>query len=127
LSALVLDAGALIAVDRHDRAMALRLRSAMRNRRAFRTSAIAVAEVWRSPTGRQAELARLLSGTEVVPVDYELARAVGVLLGASGTSNPGDATVVLVAEDGDTVLTSDPRDIATLAAAARRRLTIVPC
>lgn len=58
MSALVLDAGALIAVDRDDRAMLARLRAAERHGLELRTNAMVVAQVWRDSQGRQAGLAR---------------------------------------------------------------------
>jgi hypothetical protein len=48
-----------------------------------------------------------------------------VLLGLAGSSDPVDATVVLLAGPGDRILTSDPRDLETLAQAAARRAVIV--
>lgn len=116
-----------MAVDRGDRAMAARLRVAQRAEIALRTSAIVVAQVWRDPAGRQAQLARLLRAVEVQPVDQPLAREAGVLLGRAGTSDPVDAIVALTAEDGDRILTSDPADIERLARVAGRRVAIVPC
>jgi predicted nucleic acid-binding protein len=127
LSALVLDAGALVAVDRGDHAMIARLRAARQRGVELRTSAIVVAQVWRDPRGRQAELARLLQGVNVRPVDEQLAREAGVLLGRAGTSDAIDATVVLVASRGDRILTSDPADIARLVDVARRRAIVVGC
>ena len=60
MSALVLDAGALLAVDRNDRAMIARLAAAVRHDLQLRTNAMVVAQVWRDQHGRQAVLARLL-------------------------------------------------------------------
>jgi len=54
VSALVLDAGAFIAVDRNDRSMIARLRVAQLHGHELRTSAIVIAQVWRSPGGKQA-------------------------------------------------------------------------
>ena len=42
-----------------------------------------------------------------------------------GTSDVVDASIVDIASDGDEVLTSDPDDIAVLATAAHRRLSII--
>jgi hypothetical protein len=50
-----------------------------------------------------------------------------VLLGATGTSDPVDATVVLLAGPGDRVLTTDPADLTRLAEAAANRAVIVAC
>ena len=47
MSALVLDAGALVAIDRDDRSMIARLRVAQQRRVALHTNAMVVAQVWR--------------------------------------------------------------------------------
>jgi hypothetical protein len=65
VSALILDAGALIAVDRDDRAMIARLRVAHSLGLELRTTGIVVAEVWRDGSGRQSNLARLLKSVDV--------------------------------------------------------------
>lgn len=127
MSALVLDAGALVAVDRGDRAMMARLRAALSNQVDLRTSAIVVGQVWRDPDGRQARLARLLRAVDVRPVDERMGRRAGVLLARAGTADPIDATVVLAAEPGDRILTSDPDDIRRLLNQAGTRAAIVTC
>jgi predicted nucleic acid-binding protein len=127
LSAVVLDAGALVAVDRGDRAVVLLLRRAASRGDTLRTTGVVVAQAWRDPRGRQAELARLLRAVDVRPVDEQMGRAAGALLGRSGTSDAVDATVALVAEDGDRILTSDPRDIERLVRAAGTHALIVRC
>lgn len=123
----MLDAGALLAVDRGDRSMIARLRVAQQHGLQLRTTAIVVAQVWRDPAGRQAELARLLRAVDHRLIDEELGRAAGVLIGRSGTNDPIDATVVLVAEHGDRILTSDIADLKRLATAARKRVAIIAC
>jgi hypothetical protein len=123
---LVLDAGALLAWDRRDRAVAARLEAARRRGLDLRTTAIVLAQVWRDGA-RQANLARLLKGTEVVAVDERLGREAGALLARSGTDDPIDATVVIVAAPGDRVLTSDPGDIRLLADAGNRTLMVIAC
>jgi len=123
---LVLDAGALLAWDRRDRAVAARLEAARRRGLDLRTTAIVLAQVWRDGA-RQANLARLLKGTEVVAVDEQLGREAGALLARSGTDDPIDATVVIVAAPGDRVLTSDPGDIRLLADAGNRTLMVIAC
>lgn len=127
MSALLLDAGALIAVDRGDRALAARLRVAQGNRWDLRSTGVVIAEVWRDAAGRQADLARLLKAVDVRPVDDRLGRQAGVLLGLSGARDVADATIVAVADAGDRVLTSDPADIRKLVAAARRPIHVVAC
>jgi len=49
-----------------------------------------------------------LDGIEVRPLDEELGRRAGVLLERAGTSDVVDAALVLLAEDGDEIITSDP-------------------
>ena len=127
MSALVLDAGAFLALERGDRTVGNRLRAAARQHVDLRTTAIVLGQVWRNPEGRQARLARLLRAVEVRPVDEQMGRRAGVLLARAGTSDPIDATVVLVAESGDRILTSDPPDIRRLVAAAGKRAATVPC
>jgi predicted nucleic acid-binding protein len=127
LSSLVLDAGAFVAVDRNDRAMIARLRVAQRSEIALRTSAIVISQVWRDPLGRQAQLARLLHAVEVRGVDDPLGREAGVLIGQAQTQDPIDATVVLVADHGDRILTSDPEDIQHLAGCAGKRVAVIAC
>ena len=72
MSALVLDAGALVAVDRGDRAMLARLRMAERGGLALRSTGVVISQVWRDPAGRQANLARLLASVDVIAVDERL-------------------------------------------------------
>ena len=127
MSALVLDAGAFIAVDRNDRSMIARLRVAQLRGHELRTSAIVIAQVWRGAGGKQVGIARLLQAVDVRPIDEQLARDAGALLAKAGTDDPIDATVVLVARSGDRILTSDPGDIEHLASRARKKIAIVPC
>ena len=127
MSALVLDAGALVAADRDDRATMARLRAAQRHGLELRSNAMAVAQVWRDKRGRQVNLARLLRAIDVRAVTPADGRAAGVVLGIAGTADAIDATVVLLAMPGDRILTSDPGDLDLLAAAAGNRPVIVPC
>jgi hypothetical protein len=122
-----LDAGALLAVDRDDRAMIARLRAAQRGGLELRSNAMAVAQVWRDRRGRQVSLARMLRAVDVRSVSERDGRDAGVLLAAAGTADAIDATVVLLAEAGDRVVTSDPQDLTRLAEAAGSRAVIVPC
>ena len=127
MSALVLDAGALLAVDRNERAMVARLEVAKRSGMELRSNAMAVAQVWRDRRGRQVSLARLLQAVDVRPVNSADGRAAGELLTDAGTADPIDATVVLLARPGDRILTSDPADLIRLAEAARNGAVVVPC
>lgn len=125
MSALVLDAGAFVAVDRGDRAMAARLRAAERGGLALRTTGAVVAQVWRDPRGQQVHLARLLDAVDVQAVDERMGREAGVLLGRAWAIDAIDATVVAVSATGDRVLTSDPGDIGRLVAASGRSILVV--
>lgn len=125
MSALVLDAGALTAVDHNDRAMMARLRVAQAHGLDLRTHPFVVAQVWRDSRGKQVNLARLLDAVDIVPVDAQLGRECGVLLGTAGMTDPIDAAVVLITRSGDRVATSDPDDILRLAAGAGRSITVV--
>lgn len=127
MSALILDAGALVAVDRDDRAMMARLRAAAQHGLELRSNAMVVAQVWRDPRGRQVSLARLLRAVDVRAVSQRDGRDAGALLSEAGTNDPIDATVVLLARPGDRILSSDPGDLTRLAAAAGNGPLIVGC
>jgi DNA-binding transcriptional MocR family regulator len=127
VSALVLDAGALVAVGRGDRAMLARLRVAQQNGLELRSNAMVVAQVWRDPHGRQVSLARLLRAVDVRVVSQQDGREAGELMATAGTADAIDATVVLLAGRGDRVLTSDAGDLRRLASAATQSPLIVSC
>jgi hypothetical protein len=127
VSALILDAGTLVSVDRNDRAMIARLRASQQHGLELRTNAMVVAQVWRDRHGRQVNLARLLQAVDVRAVSQRDGRDAGILQAAAGTSDAIDATVVLLASVGDRILTSDPGDIARLAAAADNRAVVIMC
>jgi hypothetical protein len=127
VTALVLDAGALVAIDRGDRSMIARLAVAQQHGIELRSNAMVVAQVWRDRQGRQVALARLLRAVDVRAVSHENGRQAGVLLGSTGTTDPVDATVVLLAKPGDRILTSDPDDLTRLASAAGNSAVIVAC
>jgi hypothetical protein len=118
---IMLDAGALIALDRGDKRMIALLQRALARRRAFRVPAGVVGQAWRD--GRvQVTLARFLRSEEVeiIPLDEELARSCGELCGASNTSDIIDASVVILARDRrDAIFTSDPNDLQRLDPAAQ--------
>jgi hypothetical protein len=127
MTALVLDAGAFVAVDRGDRRIAAKLRVAEQSGMDLRSTGVTIAEVWRDERGRQASLARLLKGVDVRPVDQRVGQDAGTLLGRAGAKDPADATVVAIAVTGDRILTSDPGDIRRLVAASRRAIHVVGC
>lgn len=118
---LVLDAGALIAVDRADRRV-IRLLELADD---VHVPAGALAQAWRNPA-RQVRLTRVVNARAVTihPLDAMLAKAAGQLCAAARTSDVVDASVVLVARivDGVTV-TNDPEDLRRLDPGAG----LVPC
>lgn len=108
----VLDAGAFLAVERNDRAMQGYLRRFREQQTPLATSAGVVAQVWRGGASKQVPLAFLLRRTDVVDLTGSQARVVGKLLGVTGTSDPVDAHVALIARVRDwPVLTSDADDL----------------
>jgi predicted nucleic acid-binding protein len=110
---VVLDAGALIALDRGLATVRGYVLLADRSKVALSTSSAVIAQVWRGG-GRQARLARFLASDLVteVPLDPEAARRIGVLAAAVGSRDVVDGHVAILALDRDAiVLTSDPEDI----------------
>jgi hypothetical protein len=122
---MVLDSGALIALERADRQMWRRFKSALLAEDIPVTHAGIVGQVWRGSGPHQSLLARALSGIEVRSVDLTLARAAGELLAATKGSDVIDAALVLIAMDGDDIVTSDPDDIEPLAAASQRHVELI--
>ena len=123
---LVLDAGALIALDRNDRAMWRRLKAAHLAGVLAVTHGGVVGQAWRGGGARQASLARALAALEVRALDERLGREAGKLLARAGRSDVVDAALVLLADDDDQIVTSDAGDLAPLAQAAGRHLELLP-
>jgi hypothetical protein len=123
---LVLDAGALLAVERADRDTVALLKQELFARRAPLTHGGVVGQVWRGGAGRQARLAQLLPALDTAALDQPMGRRAGVLLGRARKSDVVDAAVVALAIDGDVILTSDPQDLASLAEAAGVHVDLVP-
>jgi hypothetical protein len=123
---LILDSGALIAVERSDRDTIALIKHELSAGRVPLTHGGIIGQVWRGGSARQAALARLLPGLDVTPLDAELGRRAGMLLAKSRTADVIDAALVLLAADGDSLLTSDPRDLAVLATAAGVHVDVVP-
>ena len=121
---LLLDAGALIALDRNERAMWVRLKALHVAGDLPLTHAGIVGQVWRGGP-RQARLAAALRGMDVKPVDERLGRSAGELLRATRTSDVIDAALVVLAVDDDEIVTVDRDDFAILAARADRHVELV--
>lgn len=126
MSRIVLDSGALIALEHNDRALwaALKL-AAMRDDDVIVPST-ALAQVWRARAS-QSRLSSALRHCVIASFDA-VARAVGELCGRARTSDICDAHVALVAaSSGDILYTSDPLDLRRLLAACGRVPPIVRC
>jgi hypothetical protein len=118
---IVLDAGALIALDRGDKRMIALLDRALAQGRTFRVPAGVVGQAWRDDRV-QVALARFLRSEEVeiVPLDDQLARSCGELCAARNSSDVIDASVVILSrERRDPIVTSDPNDLRRLDPAAQ--------
>ena len=122
---LVLDSGALIALERNDRAMWSRLKSALLSADVPVSHGGIIGQVWRGRGPRQTLLAKALAGIDVRPLDDVLGRATGELLAAARGQDVIDGALVLLARDGDYIVTSDPDDIEPLARASRRHIEII--
>jgi predicted nucleic acid-binding protein len=109
---VVLDAGVFIALERRDRVMARLVQRFSDERTPLVTSAGVVAQVWRGGDRDQVPIAFLLRRTTVVDLTHAAAKVLGRMLGATRTSDPIDAHIVLLArERGWPVVTSDPDDL----------------
>lgn len=116
MTGVTLDAGALLGVERQSARMKALLDLARQHDRPLRVPAPVLAQVWRGGP-RSALVARLLRTPDVavVPLDEGRARAAGVLLANTSTSDVVDAAVVICArEHEDIVITSDPDDLRAL-------------
>jgi len=122
---LVLDSGALIALERNDRSMWRRLKAAHLLGHVPRSHGGVIGQAWRGLGPRQTLLVKALAAIDVLPLDDALGRAAGELLAAAGGRDVIDAALVLVARDGDHIVTSDPDDIEPLARASRRHVEII--
>ena len=127
---IVLDAGALIAIDRGSRDLLSRLQTAFANGDRIRVPAGVIGQVWRDG-GRQTLLSSALNRCEEIPLDGRAARSAGQLCGRTGTRDVIDASVaVAVGEsrgrDREVVLlTSDADDLRTLLSALNTVALIV--
>ena len=127
---IVLDTGALIAIDRGDRDVLSRLQTAFDNGNEVLAPAGAVGQSWRHPN-RQVLLSRTLKRCDEVPLDGSIARSSGQLCGQTGTSDVIDASFAISVADSShhdsevILLTSDLRDMRTLLSALHTKARIV--
>lgn len=115
--AIVLDAGALIAVERRSVQVQELLLAARARQASIVIPTAVVAQVVREG-GRQANLRRFLADSYLrfAGLDYPTALEIGALLGRSGTADVVDACVAVCARrlDHCPVVTSDPADLRKL-------------
>lgn len=119
MSGFIMDAGALIALERRSKHMLDLLDAAVQGKTQVTIPRTVIAQVWRG-TSKQANVARLvnlsLHGRGTVIIDEltpKRAREIGVKIGAVHHPDIVDVHVALVAaERGHAVLTSDDADIA---------------
>jgi hypothetical protein len=109
----VLDAGALVAVDRRDRMIGAQLRVLQQQGTPIRVSSAVVGQVWRDGR-KQANLARVLAGVGIEALGKDDGRRTGELLAVAAATDVVDAHVALMAAHADLILTSDPGDIRRL-------------
>lgn len=121
---LVLDSGGLIALERNERRMWVRLKAAHLEGDVPLTHAGVLGQVWRGDP-RQARLPQALAGIDVRALDEPLGRAAGQLLAATGLADVIDAGVVLLATDGDEIITVDRDDLGLLAEASGRHVELI--
>jgi predicted nucleic acid-binding protein len=127
VSGIVLDTGALIALERNDRTLWAVLKLAALRTRDVLVPSTALAQAWRARAS-QARLGSALRHCVIASFDT-VARDVGELCGRARTNDICDAHVAIVAAThGDILYTSDPRDMRRLITTiGPRRLPIVPC
>lgn len=121
---LLLDSGALVALERNERPMWVRLKAAQLAGELPLTHGGVLGQVWRGGP-RQARLSQALAAIEVRALDEALGRAAGQLLAAAGLPDVIDAAVVLLAQDGDEIVTSDHDDLERLASSSGRHVELV--
>jgi hypothetical protein len=113
-----------VALERNERQMWVRLKAAWLDGDLPLTHAGVLGQVWRGGP-RQARLSQALEGIDVRALDEPLGRAAGRLLGAVGMADVVDAAVVLLATDGDEIVTVDRSDLEQLAAAFGRHIELI--
>lgn len=116
---IILDTGALIAIDRGRRDLLSRLQAASSSGDRIRVPAGVIGQVWRDPD-RQVLLTRALKQCDEVALDGDAARLAGQLCGRSGTADVIDASVAVAGAESKShdaavvLLTSDADDMRSL-------------
>lgn len=122
MSILVLDAGALIALERNSRNLWALVDAAYDSGDRAQVPACALAQVW-SGQPTQARLNQALKLCRTIPLDEELAHITGRLRLASGIDDIADASIAAAAAmatnlSNVVIATSDEADISRLVTAA---------
>lgn len=113
MSSVVLDAGALIAIERGDRAVLALCKVTNDDGGSLIVPAGVVGQVWRDGA-RQVPIARVISARETViePLDLDVAKLAGSYCGYANTSDVIDATVVIAAHQHQAkIISSDEDDL----------------
>lgn len=109
---VVLDAGAFIALEQRSGYATRLLRQLVHASVPLVTSGGVVAQIWRGGASRQAPVAMLLALVDVVGLDRQEGKVVGMVLGASGARDPVDAHLAVIArERAWPILSSDASDL----------------
>ena len=127
MSRTVLDSGALIALERNDRAVWAAFKLAALKSTDVLVPSTALAQVW-GGTAAQTQLSKALQHCVIASFDA-VARAVGELCGRTHTTDVCVAQVAIIAaRQGEVLYTSDPEDLRRLVAAyGRQRPVIIRC
>jgi hypothetical protein len=121
---VVLDAGALIGIDRNDRRMLTAIKVARANSVGLVSVAPVVGQAWRNGA-RQAVLSRWIPWIDVRITELDDAKDAGELLAKARTSDVVDELLCLEVNAGDQVFTSDVTDIKVLLEARNIRASII--
>ena len=114
----ILDAGALVAVDRRNRLIGAQLRVLQQQGRPIRVSSAVVGQVWRDGR-KQANLARVLAGVGIEALGEDDGKRIGELLALSGSADIVDAHVALITAHADLVLDQRSRRHSQATASSR--------
>lgn len=114
MAGLVLDTGALVAIERRSRRIQVILTAAAKDGILPIVPTQVIAQYWRGGAGHQAVVAKFLHGCQIEHLDLVRAKQAGELRGHSCTSDETDAVVALIAHECGAVVTSDQHDIMKL-------------
>lgn len=123
MNGVTYDTGALIAAERDSRSVWRLHRRLIERGMQPTLSTVVLGQAWRG--GPQARLSRLVHGCLIEPFTEQQARAAGMALARSRSSDLVDAAVVIAAlERGDMIVTSDPHDLRRIASALGRSVEL---